>query len=237
MARSTVTVHFWDQTWSFDQWSSLSASLSRLSWLLLLWLFSYEKNLKQHVWAYAELWEGAQDVKSYPEDVDNPTVVSQYYEVRPSRRVLELQNEDLCIWLTDLSWHFSIVVTIRELPLKGYREKSVANLEASNEAKKQKDSEKQQSQIKHTGIRLGSHISFGNEMFYIDFLGKGIHGDENTVCLWRTTTLDNFCHLTWWCDICHPLFLACVTGKTFLSRLSCHPFFNSFCSRPTGLEA
>ena len=71
-----------------------------------------------------------------------------YYEVRPTRRVLELQNEDLWIWLKDLSWHFPIVVTFRELLMKDYRERSVANLEASNEeAKKQKDSEKQKSQI------------------------------------------------------------------------------------------
>ena len=39
------------------------------------------------------------------------------------------------------------------------------------------------SQVKHTGILLGSHISLGNEVLYIDFPGKGIRGDENTLCL------------------------------------------------------
>ena len=57
-------------------------------------------------------------MKSYLEDVDSPTVLSQSNEVRPSRRVLELQNEDLWISLTDLSWHVPIVVNIRELPFK-----------------------------------------------------------------------------------------------------------------------
>ena len=58
-------------------------------------------------------------------------------------------------------------------------------MEARNaEAKKQKDLEKQKKgQIKHTGIRLGSHISLGTEVLYMDFLDKGIHGDENNVCL------------------------------------------------------
>ena len=35
--------------------------------------------------------------KSYPENVDNPTVVPQDYEVRQSGRVLELQNKNLWI--------------------------------------------------------------------------------------------------------------------------------------------
>ena len=33
-------------------------------------------------------------------------------------------------------------------------------------------------QIKHTGIRHGNHIPIGNEILYIDFLGKVIHDDE-----------------------------------------------------------
>ena len=38
------------------------------------------------------------------------------------------------------------------------------------------------SQINHTGMRLDSRIFIGNEKFYIYFLGKVIHGDENNVC-------------------------------------------------------
>ena len=43
-----------------------------------------------------------------------------------------------------------------------YRGRSIANLEARDEAKKQKTQKKQNGQIKHTGIRLGSRIPFGN---------------------------------------------------------------------------
>ena len=53
--------------------------------------------------------------KSYPENVDNPMMAPRYNEVRQSGRVLELQNKDLWIRQTDLSWHFPILVTSREL--------------------------------------------------------------------------------------------------------------------------
>ena len=56
--------------------------------------------------------------KSYPENVDNPMIAPRDYEVRQSGRVLELKNKDLWIRPTDLSWHFPILVTIRELPFK-----------------------------------------------------------------------------------------------------------------------
>ena len=147
--------------------------------IFALWIFSYVKTLKQHAWAYAEWREGAEHysylkgievipretvLKSYPEDVENPTVAPQYYEVRQSGRVLELQNKDLWIWLTDQSWHFPLIlVTIRELPFKDYRGKSIANWEARNEARKQKRLIKT-SQINNTGIRPGNHISLGNEV-------------------------------------------------------------------------
>ena len=120
--------------------------------------------------------------KSHPENVDNPVIATQYYEVRQSGGVLELQNKDLWPRPTDSSWHFPLLVTIRELPFKSYRGRSIANLEATDEAKKQK-SRKTKSQIKHTGILHGSHISIDNEVLYKDPLNKGIHGDENNVCL------------------------------------------------------
>ena len=41
--------------------------------------------------------------KVRPENVDNPMIVSEDYDVRQSGRVLELQNRDLCIRSTDLS--------------------------------------------------------------------------------------------------------------------------------------
>ena len=55
-------------------------------------------------------------------------------------------------------------------------------MEARDEAKKQK-TQKNESQIKHTRIRQGSHISVGNEVLYVDPLNKDINGDENNVCL------------------------------------------------------
>ena len=78
--------------------------------------------------------------KSYPdpENIDNPMIALQDYEVRHSGRVLELQNRDLWTRLTDLSWHIPIIVTVRELPFKNYRGRSLAKLEARDEAKKHK---------------------------------------------------------------------------------------------------
>ena len=55
-----------------------------------------------------------------PKEVDNPMITPQHYYIRQSGRVLELQNKDLWIRPTDLSWHFPIIVTIRELPFKNY---------------------------------------------------------------------------------------------------------------------
>ena len=64
------------------------------------------------------------------------------HDIRQSGRVLELQNEDLWIRPTDLSWHFPNHVTIRELPFMNYRGRSPAKWKAREdkieEAKKQK---------------------------------------------------------------------------------------------------
>ena len=47
-------------------------------------------------------------------------VAPQDHDVRQSRWVLELHNSDLRLRPTDLSWHFLILMTIREEPLKNY---------------------------------------------------------------------------------------------------------------------
>ena len=80
------------------------------------------------------------DRKGYPdpENVDSPMIAPQDYDVRQSGRVLELHNGDLWIRPTDLSWHFPILITIREMPFRKYRGRSLAKLEAKDEAKKQK---------------------------------------------------------------------------------------------------
>ena len=73
-----------------------------------------------------------------PENVDNPMTAPQEFDARQFGRVLELQNRDLWIQPTDLSWHFSILVTIREMPFRNYRGRSLAKLEARDEAKQHK---------------------------------------------------------------------------------------------------
>ena len=108
--------------------------------------------------------------KSCPENVDSPMVAPRDYEVRQSGLVLELQDKDLWIRPTDLSWHYPILLTTRELPFTNYRGRSIAILEARDKPKKQKTHKK--SGIKHTGKRLGSHNPIGSEVFFIDFLGK-----------------------------------------------------------------
>ena len=69
-------------------------------------------------------------------------IAPQDYDVRQSGRVLELQNRDLWIRPIDLSWHFPILVTIREMPFKNCRARSPAKLkvreEKIEESKKQK---------------------------------------------------------------------------------------------------
>ena len=81
--------------------------------------------------------------KNYPytEEVDNPMIAPQDFDVRQYGRVLELQNTDLWLRPTDLSWHFPILVTIREMPFKNDRARSPAKLkvrEEKIEAEKQK---------------------------------------------------------------------------------------------------
>ena len=59
-----------------------------------------------------------------------------------SARVLELQNSDLGLRPTDLSWHFPILLAIREEPFKNYcsttSEKWKAREDKAEEFKKQK---------------------------------------------------------------------------------------------------
>ena len=64
-------------------------------------------------------------------NMDNLVIAPQDCEIRQSGRVLELQSKDLWIRPSDLSWHFTILVTIRELPFRRYRGRSLAKLEDS----------------------------------------------------------------------------------------------------------
>ena len=42
--------------------------------------------------------------RSYPEDATDPMVAPQDYDIRQSGRILELQNRDLWLRPTDMSW-------------------------------------------------------------------------------------------------------------------------------------
>ena len=65
------------------------------------------------------LRETARQSHPDPENIGNPMIAPQDYEVHQSRLVVELQNKDLWIRPTDLSWHILILVTVREkLPVK-----------------------------------------------------------------------------------------------------------------------
>ena len=116
--------------------------------------------MKQHARAYAQWTEGAQDNsylkgievilretirQSYPEDVENPTVAPRY---NAEQRSLDPTHRSILA----LS---PVLVTFRELPLKDYRGRSVANSEARNEeAKKQKDSENKKVRFNTEGYGL-----------------------------------------------------------------------------------
>ena len=64
--------------------------------------------------------------RGYPntEDAEDPMMAPPDYEVRQCGRVLELQNRDLWLRPTDMSWHLPILFTIREEPFKNYRSRT-----------------------------------------------------------------------------------------------------------------
>ena len=64
------------------------------------------------------------------------------YDIRQSGRLLELQDRDIWLRPTDLSWHFLVLMTIREKPFKNYcsrtSEKWKAKEDKTEEFKNQK---------------------------------------------------------------------------------------------------
>ena len=76
----------------------------------------------------SQLRAAAQRSYLNPEDVEDPMIAPPDYDVRQSGRVLELQNRDLWSRPTELSWHFPILMTIREEPFKNCRSRSSAKL-------------------------------------------------------------------------------------------------------------
>ena len=79
--------------------------------------------------------------RGYPEDAEDPKVAPPDYDIR-NLGVLELQNRELWLRPTYVSWHFPILVTIREEAFNNYRsrtsEKWKEKEDKIEEAKKQK---------------------------------------------------------------------------------------------------
>ena len=77
-----------------------------------------------------------------PEYATDPMVTPPNYDIRQSGSVVELQNKELWLRPTDMSWHFPILMTIREEPFKNHRSRTSEKWEAKEdkieEAKKQK---------------------------------------------------------------------------------------------------
>ena len=67
------------------------------------------------------LKETAERNRPTSETVDSPENAPQDHDIRQSERVLEFQNRDFWKRQTDLSWHYPILVTLREMPFKNYR--------------------------------------------------------------------------------------------------------------------
>ena len=77
--------------------------------------------------------------RGFTVDATDPMVAPQDYDVRQSSRVLDLQDSDLWLRQTYLSWHFPILITIREESFKNYRSRTAEKWKAKfEEAKKQK---------------------------------------------------------------------------------------------------
>ena len=75
------------------------------------------------------LKETAKRNRPNPEAVHRPEIAPQDHDVRQSERVLEFENKDFWIRPTDLSWHYPILLTVREIPFKNYRGRSAGKTE------------------------------------------------------------------------------------------------------------
>ena len=67
--------------------------------------------------------------RGYPEYATDPMVAPPDYDIRQSGSVVELQNRDFWLRPTDISWHFPILVTIREEPFQELSFKDIREVE------------------------------------------------------------------------------------------------------------
>ena len=112
-----------------------------------------------------------------------------------SPSVWTVQNKDIWIGPTNLSRHYRIVVINRTLPFENCRERSSAGWGARDEAKKHKIQEK--SQIKDTGIRLGSQ-SYWRWYPLRRHSRRGHPWRRECRLLWQVTIFHHWCHLPFW---------------------------------------
>ena len=76
------------------------------------------------------------------------------YDIRRSGRVLELQNKDFWLRPTDLTWHFLILMTIREELFRKNRSRTSEKWKGKfEEAKKQKIKKKMMDGV----VSIGKH--------------------------------------------------------------------------------
>ena len=72
----------------------------------------------------AQLRATAQRAYRDQEDATDTKVAPKDYDLRQSKRVLELQNSDLWLRPPDLSWQLLILMTVREESFKNHRSRT-----------------------------------------------------------------------------------------------------------------
>ena len=68
-----------------------------------------------------------------PEDAEDPMMAPPADEIRQSGKVPELQSRELWSRPADMSWHFRILVTIREEPCKNHRSRAAEKWKAKED--------------------------------------------------------------------------------------------------------
>ena len=96
------------------------------------------------------------------EDAKDPMAAPQDYDVHQSVRVLGLQNSDLWLRPTDLSWHFPVLMTIREGIVQELSFENRRKVEGQGELRpKSSRSRRCRHHLGHGTDGLGAIIEFG----------------------------------------------------------------------------
>ena len=120
------------------------------------------------------LKETAKRNRPTSETADSPENTPQDHDIRQCERVLEFQNRDF--WIRPNRFVLALShTTLREMPFKNFRG-------TSSENQKSEITRLRKSGNGTHRLGLGSHITRGNEIIFID-PHKGIQDDENNVCL------------------------------------------------------